>query len=169
MMGDNNENTHVINELEIPVFCNGLKDIIVAVSPDGIMVCDKQSSEKIKDYANKLTTRPKYEEHRWGTCRVIYDSEYKNERSSQTKIVTLKPDMNIPYHIHHDHSEVWTILEGNGIFVLGRKEQYVKSGDTVIIPVDQYHTIKAVTSMTFIQVLMENQIVGEDFESLGRD
>ena len=166
MMGDNNENTHVINELDIPVFCNGLKDIIVAVSSDGIMVCDKQGSEKIKDYANKLTTRPKYEEHRWGTCRVIYDSEYQNERSSQTKIVTLKPDMKIPYHIHHDHSEVWTILDGNGIFVLGRKEQHVKSGDTVIIPVNQYHTIKAVTSMTFIQVLVGNQIIEEDIESL---
>ena len=54
MMGDNNENTHAVNELGIPVFCNGLKDVIVAASPDGIMVCDKQDSEKIKDYANKL-------------------------------------------------------------------------------------------------------------------
>lgn len=62
MMGENNENTHAVNELGIPVFCNGLKDVIVAASPDGIMVCDKQDSEKIKDYANKLITRPMYEE-----------------------------------------------------------------------------------------------------------
>ena len=40
MRGDNNENTHAVNELGIPVFCNGLKDVIVAASPDGIMVCD---------------------------------------------------------------------------------------------------------------------------------
>lgn len=44
MMGDNNVNTHAVNELGISVFCNGLKDVIVAASPDGIMVCDKQDS-----------------------------------------------------------------------------------------------------------------------------
>lgn len=46
MMGDHNKNIHAINELGIPVFCDGLKDVIVAVAPDGIMVCDKQDSEK---------------------------------------------------------------------------------------------------------------------------
>lgn len=165
MMGDNNENTHAINELEIPVFCNGLKDVIVAASPDGIMVCNKQDSEKIKDYANKLATCPKYEERCWGTYRVLYGSKYKNEQFSQTKIVSLKSNRNIPYHVHHYRSEVWTIIEGNGIFVLDGKEQYVKSGDTVIIPVEHYHTIKAITSLTFIEVLMGNQIIEEDFES----
>ena len=55
MMGDNNVNTHVVNELGIPVFCNGLKDIIVAASPDGIIVCDKKDSENIKDYAKQLS------------------------------------------------------------------------------------------------------------------
>ena len=77
MMGDNNENTHAVNELGIPVFCNGLKDVIVAASPDGIMVCDKQDSEKIKDYANKLTTRPMYEERRWGSYRVLDNKNTK--------------------------------------------------------------------------------------------
>ena len=52
MIGDNNVNTNAVNELDIPVFCDGLKDVIVAASPDGIMVCNKQNSEKIKDYAN---------------------------------------------------------------------------------------------------------------------
>ena len=89
MMGDNNENTHVVNELGIPVFCNGLKDVIVAASPDGIMVCDKHDSEKIKDYANKLITRPMYEERRWGTYRVLDNAKYEDGTRSLTKSIHL--------------------------------------------------------------------------------
>ena len=84
MMGDNNVNTHAVNELDIPVFCDGLKDVIVAASPDGIMVCNKQNSEKIKDYANKLTTRPMYEERRWGSYRVLDNSKFEDDTNSLT-------------------------------------------------------------------------------------
>jgi mannose-1-phosphate guanylyltransferase len=48
LLGEQAENTHVINELGIPVFCNGVKDIVVAGSPDGILVCGKECSENIK-------------------------------------------------------------------------------------------------------------------------
>lgn len=47
--GENN-NVSIINELEIPVFCNGVKDIIIAVSSNGIMVCHKDATETIKNY-----------------------------------------------------------------------------------------------------------------------
>lgn len=47
--GDNT-NVSIINELEIPVFCNGVKDLIIAVSSNGIMVCHKDSTETIKSY-----------------------------------------------------------------------------------------------------------------------
>ena len=112
MMGDNNENTHAVNELGIPVFCNGLQDVIVAASPDGIMVCDKQDSEKIKDYANKLTTRPMYEERRWGSYRVLDNAEYEDGTRSLTKTIHLNIGKNISYQLHHHRSEVWTCVEG---------------------------------------------------------
>lgn len=77
MMGDSNVSTHAINELGIPVFCNGLKGVVVAVSSDGMMVCDKQDSEKTKDYVGKFATRPMYEESQWRTYRVLNDSPAK--------------------------------------------------------------------------------------------
>ncbi|MDO4335661.1 MAG: sugar phosphate nucleotidyltransferase [Bacteroidales bacterium] len=42
------ENTHVVNELGIPVIGLGLKDLVVVVSPEGILVSDKSSSEQLK-------------------------------------------------------------------------------------------------------------------------
>ena len=164
MMGDHNENTHVVNELGIPVFCNGLKDVIVAASPDGIMICDKQDSEKIKDYANKLTTRPMYEERRWGTYRVLDNAEYEDGTRSLTKTIHLNAGKNISYQLHHHRSEVWICVEGEGVFVLDGERKEVKCGDVMNIPVGHLHAIKATTDLTFMEVQIGNPLVEEDIE-----
>ena len=164
MMGENNENTHAVNELGIPVFCNGLKDVIVAASPDGIMVCDKQDSEKIKDYANKLITRPMYEERRWGTYRVLDNAKYEDGTRSLTKSIHLNAGKHISYQLHRHRSETWTCVDGEGIFVLDGERKLVKRGDVMNIPLGHHHAIKAVTDLTFIEVQIGNPLVEEDIE-----
>ena len=164
MMGDNNENTHAVNELGIPVFCNGLKDVIVAASPDGIMVCDKQDSEKIKDYANKLITRPMYEERRWGTYCVLDNAKYEDGTRSLTKSIHLNAGKHISYQLHRHRSETWTCVDGEGIFVLDGERRLVKRGDVMNIPLGHHHAIKAITDLTFIEVQIGNPLVEEDIE-----
>lgn len=164
VMGAHCENTHVINELQNPIFVDGLKDVVVAACPDGILVCSKEHSEEIKKSVENLTPRPMYEERRWGTYRVLDDSYYADGRHSLTKSITLKEGKNISYQIHHHRSETWTFVEGEGIFVLDGKEQHVKAGDTVIIPVEHFHAIKALTHLTFIEVQSGNPLIEEDIE-----
>lgn len=164
VMGAHCENTHVINELQNPIYVDGLKDVVVAACPDGILVCSKEHSEEIKKAVENLTPRPMYEERRWGTYRVLDDSYYADGRHSLTKSITLKPGKNISYQIHHHRSEVWTFVEGEGIFVLDGKEQKVAAGDTVIIPVEHWHAIKAVSQLTFIEVQSGNPLIEEDIE-----
>lgn len=164
MMGGNNENTHVVNELGIPVFCNGLKDVIVAASPDGIMVCDKHDSEKIKDYANKLITRPMYEERRWGNYCVLDNARYEDGTRSLTKTIHLNAGKHISYQLHRHRSETWTCVDGEGIFVLDGERRLVKRGDVMNIPLGHHHAIKAITDLTFIEVQIGNPLVEEDIE-----
>lgn len=164
VMGTHCVNTHVINELQHPIFVEGLKDVVVAACPDGILVCGKEHSEEIKKSVENLTSRPMYEERRWGTYRVLDDSFYKDGRHALTKSITLKEGKNISYQIHHHRSETWTFVEGEGIFVLDGKEQKVKAGDTVVIPVEHWHTIKALTELTFIEVQSGNPLVEEYIE-----
>lgn len=44
------ENVHVVNELNMPVLCMGLKDVVVSASPEGILVSDKEQSSYIKPF-----------------------------------------------------------------------------------------------------------------------
>ena len=164
VMGNHCENTHVINELQNSIYVDGLKDIVVAACPDGILVCGKEHSEDIKKAVENLTPRPMYEERRWGTYRVLDDTIYADGNHVLTKSITLKPGKNISYQIHHHSAVTWTFVQGEGIFVLNGVEQHVKVGNTVQIPVDHYHAIKAITELTFIEVQCGNPLIEEDNE-----
>ena len=164
VMGPHCENTHVINELQHPIYVDGLKDFIVVACLDGILVCGKQYSEEIKEAVENLSPRPMYEEKRWGTYRVLDNSYYADGCHSLTKSITLKEGKNISCHIHHHRSETWTFVQGEGIFVLDGHEKRVQAGDTVVIPVKHWHAIKALSKLTFIEVQLGNPIIEEDIE-----
>lgn len=164
VMGSHCENTHVINELQNPIYVDGLKDVVVAACPDGILVCGKEYAEDIKKAVENLTPRPMYEERRWGTYRVLDDTIYSDGNHALTKSITLKEGKNISYQIHHHRAETWTFVQGEGIFVLDGVERRVKAGDTVHIPVEHYHAIKALTELTFIEVQCGNPLIEEDIE-----
>ena len=45
----------MINELDVPVLCMGLKDVVVSASAEGILVSDKEQSSYIKPYVDKIS------------------------------------------------------------------------------------------------------------------
>lgn len=169
ILGEDAKDTAVINELSLPVVCDGVSDIVVAAGHDGILVCGRDSSEYIKQYIDPIHMRPMFEQRRWGTYRVLDDSRYADGSHSLTKSITLHPGKYISYQIHHHRTEVWTFVEGEGIFVLDGEARRVKAGDTVIIPVEHYHSIKALTELTFIEVQMGNPLIEEDIERFDWD
>ncbi len=162
VLGEQAENTHVINELGIPVFCNGVKDIVVAGSPDGILVCGKECSENIKNYVDNLSPRPMYEERRWGNYRVLDNTTYSDGYMSLTKVLHLKSGRYISYQIHEHRQEVWTIVDGEGIVVLDGVMSRVSRGDVVAIKKGQKHAIKAVSDLQIVEVQMGDSLVEED-------
>lgn len=164
VMGPRCKNTNIINELQYPIYVDGMEDTVIAASPDGIIVCRKKYTEDIKKAVDNLTPRPMYEERRWGTYRVIDDSTYEDGRHSLTKSITIKAGKNISYQVHRHRTEVWTFVEGEGIFVLDGVEKRVKAGDTVVIPVNHHHAVKALSSLTFIEVQTGNPLIEEDIE-----
>lgn len=169
LLGPDNENTHVINELGTPIFVNGMKDVVVAASPDGILVCSKEKSENIKSYVESLGERPMYEERRWGTYRVIDSTTYPDGFRSLTKTITLKAGKNISYQIHNHREEVWTFVDGVGELVLDGVHSRVTRGDVAVIRKGQKHAVKAISDLSFIEVQSGDRLVEEDIIRLEMD
>ena len=123
----------------------------------------KDYSEEIKKAVENLP-RPMYEDCRWGTYRILDDFRYEGGQHTLTRSITLNPGKDLTYQVHHHRSEVWTFVRGEGLFVLNGKEQRVKAGDTVVIPVEHYHALKAITTLIFIEIQSGNPLVEEDIE-----
>ena len=70
-MNDNCENVHVINELSVPILCMGLKNIVVAASPEGMLVSDKEQSSYIKPYVDDIHQQVMFAEKSWGSFTVL--------------------------------------------------------------------------------------------------
>lgn len=157
-------NTHIFNELEIPILCLGTKNLIVAASPDGIIISEKNKSENVKHYAEQLKSRPMYEERRWGNYRVLHTAEYPDGFSILTKELTLNPGCSISYQRHKYRDEIWTIVDGEGEIVIDGKRKSVKRGDTITIYKNQLHALRSSSLLTFIEIQMGKNLVEEDIE-----
>lgn len=159
---EESKNTHLVNELDIPITVIGVKDAIISASPDGILVSDKLSSPKIKEILNGFEQRPMYEERRWGWYKVLDHTKFDEGNEVLTKRIGVNAGSNLSYQKHFARSEVWTIIKGEGHFALDDKIRHVKPGDVLIIPVESNHGIKAITDMEFIEVQTGSQLIEED-------
>ncbi|SEO64406.1 sugar phosphate nucleotidyltransferase [Paenibacillus sp. OV219] len=156
-------NTHLINEIDIPVSIVGLSDIVVAASPDGILVSSKSASTRIKNYIN-YNQAPRYEERKWGWVRILDDQIYEDGRCVATKRVGIRAGENLSYRMHTYREEVWTIVNGEGEFLQNGNYMKVKAGNILHIPMKTLHTLKATADIELIVVQSglyheENRIV----------
>lgn len=155
------QNSHIVNELDIPIAVLGVPNIVVAASPDGILVTDKSESPRVKEIV-AFDQRPMYEERRWGWYKVLDYTKYSYEDEVLTKRVCIYAGKNLSYHLHRKRSEVWTILKGEGEFVQEGKYRKVSKGDVIAIPKHSKHAIKASTDLEFIEVQRGTELVESD-------
>ena len=161
------ENTHVINELQIPLIALGVKNVAIAATPDGILVTDKDSSAKIKDYV--ADSRPMYEKRVWGEYRVL-DYRIQNDGLNfLTKHLLIRPGQHISYQKHSHRSEMWTFVDGTGKLIIDGVITEVQRGDTAYIKPGMKHAIKAVTELHIIEVQVGDELTEEDIERLDWD
>lgn len=161
---EESDSSYIINELDIPMVCIGAVNLVVAASPDGIVVTDRKKSENLKHLVDGLGKRPMYEERRWGEYRVIDNIEFEDGFCALTKQLTLRPGCSISYQRHKCRDEVWTFIDGEGEIVLDGIRRPVCRGDVINITKGQMHALRATTSLTFIEVQHGSNLVEEDIE-----
>lgn len=157
ILDDYCQNTQVINELDLPILCMGLKDMIVSASADGILVSDKDRSVDIKEYVNSIQQPIMFAEKSWGEYKVI-----DVEDESLTIKVSLKKGNKMNYHSHQYRDEVWTIINGVGIATVNDRDYVLNSGDTIKLPRNCKHTIFAETDLQLIEVQSGKDISKKD-------
>lgn len=157
ILNENCDNVHVLNELDVPVLCMGLKDVVVSASAEGILVSDKEESSRIKPYVDAIDQQIMFAEKSWGSFRVL-----DVEDESLTIKVTLQPGHGMNYHSHNRRDEVWTVISGTGRTIVDGVERPVRAGDVIKMQAGSRHTIFAETELKVIEVQLGKEISVQD-------
>ena len=136
LLNEKCEGVHVINDMNVPIIAMGLKDVVIAASPEGILVSDKEQSSYIKPFVEQIEQPIMFAEKSWGSYQVV-----DVEKDSMTIKVTLNPGHSMNYHSHDRRDEVWNIVRGTGKTIVDGIERNVKAGDVVAMAAGSKHTV----------------------------
>lgn len=150
--------TYVVNELEVPLVCIGVSDLVIAASPDGILVSERSKSESIKSLVDGIGKRPMYEERRWGEYRIVDCVELPDGRMALTKQQKFRAGGVSSRHKHLYRTETWTIIDGRGEVMFDDRTEAVGPADVITIPAGVFHRLRADTPLTFIEVQLGTRL-----------
>lgn len=156
-MSDNCKNVHILNELDIPIFAMGVKNLVIAAGPDGILVSDKDESSYIKPYVDKIDQQVMFAEKSWGSYHVLD----VGEKSLVVKI-SIKPGDKMNYHSHDRRDEVWTVVKGQGRTIVDGMEQIIKAGDVITMASGCKHMVVADSELEMVEVQLGEDISSKD-------
>lgn len=157
ILDETSSNTHIVNELDVPIIAMGLKDVVIAASPEGVLVADKHHSSYLKPLAEQINQRIMMADKSWGSFRVLDIGE-----RSLTIKVTLLPGHSMHYHAHSRREETWVITSGKGYAVINGEKIEVCLGTRLSLPQGAKHLLAAVTRLEAIEVQIGDDINIED-------
>lgn len=143
----------------------GLRDMVIADTPDALLVCPKDQAQRVSEVVNILKRKKRFEyttprlvNRPWGRYFVLNDSgKYK------TKMVEVLSGKRLSLQLHRKRAEHWIVVEGVAKVTIGSKVHYVKSNESIYVPRGKKHRIENVRQgkLTFIEV-QTGKYLGED-------
>ena len=127
----------------------GVENLSIIHTPDAILVCEKNSSQKVKAVVEALkikdlttsvhqtTVLPHTVRRPWGT----YTSLKKEEPGYQVKRITVSPGQRLSLQYHHHRAEHWTVVQGKATVEVDGTEFDLGPGEHKYIPLGAKHRL----------------------------
>ncbi len=157
-------NTHVQSDDRL-VAAVGLRDVVIVDTPDALLVCDRNATQKVKDIVVELKRRD-HEAHRlhrtvarpWGTYTTLQEGpRFKIKR------IEVKPGASLSLQMHHHRSEHWVVVSGTARVTVADQEVLLAPNESTYVPVGSKHRLEnpGRLPLTLIEVQC-GDYVGED-------
>lgn len=156
-LSDSCKNVSVINDINIPVYVNGLNDVIISSSQQGILVSKKDESIDIGNKLDSFNDTIMFADKSWGSLEVLDVAD-----TSMTIKLHIMAGKQMSYHSHEHRDEMWTILSGKGKTIVDGMEQPVQAGDVITMDAGCRHTIIAEEDLDVIEIQRGNDISVSD-------
>lgn len=122
----------------------GLKDLIIADTPDALLVCDKQKTQEVKKIVEQLKSGNRKEHithladrRPWGLFTVL-----KQALGFKIKLIEVEPKKRLSLQAHARRAEHWVVVSGCAKVVRGKDIIYVHSNQSIYIPKGTKHRLE---------------------------
>ncbi|WP_145051685.1 sugar phosphate nucleotidyltransferase [Paenibacillus xylanexedens] len=155
------KDSHIINELDLPVSVWKVPNVIVVSGPDGILVTDRNEATGIKSMVHQVEILPRYEERLWGKQTILMHKKNAEGIETVTKRIIISAGRGISYQEHFLRKEVWTIVSGSGEVCINGEISLISAGDTIVVEAGTRHAIRAGSSNLEIIEVQIGKEIGE--------
>jgi mannose-1-phosphate guanylyltransferase / mannose-6-phosphate isomerase len=122
----------------------GVKDIVVVVTGDAVLVADKHRAQDVKAIVDqlKLAERPELAEHKvvsrpWGSYETVDEGE-----GYQVKQIVVKPGGRLSLQSHAKRAEHWVVVQGTAKVTCDDKVFPLRAGQSTYIPLGARHRLE---------------------------
>jgi mannose-1-phosphate guanylyltransferase/mannose-6-phosphate isomerase len=143
----------------------GVKDLAIVETADAVLVCDKASSQQVKNIVAQLQKQSRSEPnlhrkvHRpWGW----YDNIDEGERF-KVKRISVKPGASLSLQKHAHRAEHWIVVKGQAVVTCGSKVETLTENQSTYIPLGETHRLQnsGISDLEIIEV-QSGSYLGED-------
>ena len=149
VMDEQCENSFVVNHLDLPVLTMGIKNMVVAVGRDGILVADKDNVANLKDLVDEVWLEPRVIGKRYGGKEVLYRTG-----TSETSLLRVDAGSSVTIKTSPGVRKTLTVLHGAG--------DQLKPGTIFTIQDGEKWQINAETEIELIETMIEFDLEPEE-------
>ena len=143
----------------------GVNDMVIADTPDALLVCNRNRTQDVKHLVEKLKTL-KRKEHQvhlterrpWGSFTVLQEGF-----GFKIKLIEIAPKKRLSLQRHNLRAEHWVVVSGAAQVTSGEKISLVHSNQSIYISKGKKHRLENTTNQPVVIVEVQTgRYVGED-------
>jgi mannose-1-phosphate guanylyltransferase / mannose-6-phosphate isomerase len=157
-------NAYVRSEKQLTAVV-GVKDIIIVVTPDAVLVADKAHDQDVKKIVEKLKAEGRPEAtaqartyRPWGWFETMDEG-----RRFKVKRICVKPGAQLSLQKHWHRSEHWVVVTGTAVVTNGGKDFVLRENESTFISAGTVHRLANPGQVDLHMIEVQSgEYVGED-------
>ena len=151
----------------------GIKDTVIADTPDALLVCDRSRTQEVKQLVERLKTL-KRKEHQvhlterrpWGSFTIL-----EQGIGFKIKLIEIAPGKRLSLQRHKSRAEHWVVVSGLAKITSANKVLFVRSNESIYIPKGRKHRLEnpQATALKIVEVQTGAYLEEDDIERFEDD
>jgi len=120
-----------------------VSNMVVVDTPDALLICPRESSQKVKSVVTELKSKNDSRTHTGNTVYRPWGHYTLLERSHNHAIknIIVLPDKKLSLQLHYHRSEHWVVVKGMACVQVNGKQFFVRPGESTFIKAGEKHRL----------------------------